>query len=1211
MKISYDPKTADIPFSGSEPVKSRGCRHCNTVMVGLTLVRSCHHHTHIRRSLVNHPILAILATISLTGIVSAQIGGSGSIQGTVSDPSGAVMPGATISATNVGTGVKTTRQTTAAGRYILSPLPPGEYNVTAGAPGFQTVVQQHVIVDALSEVSLDLALKVGAESQQITVVDTPPAINTSDASMSQTVRNDVYGSLPLAMGNAPRDPTAFTQLLPGVTTSSASGNTAGNVLGAQDHSQEIYVEGLPVTNPVAMGESRTLGLGVSVEAVDQFQLETAGAPVMYQGQGASNYVLKSGTNQFHGAAYEYLRNTELDARGFFAKVRSIEHQNEFGFNIGGPIKKNRMFFFANYDGFRFTQGAQPSFQSIPAIAERNGNFSALPTTIYDPATLNCSDGPCTRKPFPGNIIPANRISAISKSFQSFLPDPVNGNLLSNYLGTVPVGYHDNSVTSKVDFNVNEKNTLYALFSHGHRSQTTPYRGQTLPLPYANTRLVDELPTTAMLKHTYVATPNLLNQLSYGFSRLNVPITNATISGDYPTKAGLTGLPPGEAASSFPEISFSGPNAPDGWRGTNSRAFSEALNTFTLQDNVQWTHGKHSVTFGAQMQWLQANEKTRTYGSLATWNFSNVQTQGFSATGTPISTSGNAYASFLLGALNSALVQQDSVVETGGRYRDFSWWLQDNYKLSQRLTLNLGLRHDIWSPYVEVLDRESFFNPDAPNPAAGGRPGILEFYGNGTDSCHCRTTVDTYLKNFGPRIGLAFTLTPRTVIRAGYSIMYTHRGAVGGRGGARVGTDILGFTASPSFTSPDNYSPAFYWNNGVPPYQQPPFFDPAYGTGYNGTGNPPATVTYGDPSLGGIPPRYQNWNFNIERAVTAGMTVSAAYVGSNGHFLGGGGRGIWSDQINPRYLVLGNLLNQAATPANLAAANAILPGIALPYPSFSGSIAQMLRPFPQYAGLTDIWGDVGNSNYNSFQLSMNQRLSHGLTFHFNYTYAKAFDDTASNPVTGQTATQRSAYSWTIEKARTQIPAHVLNLFAVYRLPFGKGGNFSTHSRFADAIVSGWQVSSIVTYRSGTPIGTIGAACTLPFAGGCYANYNPSFQGPVRINGGYGSGDLLGSNPPAFLDKTAFLSPAAYTYGDTPRTGAYGIYNPGSYGFDANVRREFAIRESVKFIFQADAINALNLVTFSAPSTNITSSNFGRITGQSNTPRLLQLSGRIVF
>jgi len=1152
------------------------------------------------------PALFVLITpLVLIQTLPAQIAGAGSIQGTVTDGSGAVIQGATVTATNANTGVKTERPTTGAGLYNLSPLPPGEYSVSVAATGFETRTQQHLTVDALQTLSLNLTMQVAGSAQQVTVSEAPPSqLNTSDASMGQTMRNEQYTSLPLVMGNAPRDPTAFTQYMPGVTVNSSTGNTAGNVLGAQDHSQEVYVEGLAVTSPVAQGESRTLGLGVSVEAVDQFQMETAGTAPMYNGQGASNFVLKSGTNQFHGAAYEYFRNTDLDARGFFAPVRGVEHQNEFGVNIGGPIKKNKLFFFFNYDGFRYVTNPQASLMTIPTLNERNGDFSAFPATIYDPATTDCSKTPCTRQAFPGNVIPASRLSSISKNFQSFLPNPTNSSIQSNYLGTVPIGYHDNSTTTKVDYTLNDRNTFYVLFSHGHRLQTTPYRSNTLPLPYASARAVDELPTTAQGKWTYVVSPNLLNQLSYGFSRFAVPITNVTIDGDYPTKAGLTGLPPGEAASSFIEVAWGGPNPPDGWRAAGGgRAFNDISNTFTLQDGVQWNHGKHAVSLGFQVQWLQINEKQRTYGSLATWNFSNTQTAGFSANGTLNTSTGNAYASYLLGLVNSANIVEDSVVETGGRYKDYSWWVQDTFKATPHLTLNLGLRHDIWLPYQEVLNRESFFNPNGANAAAGGHAGTLEFYGDGPNSCHCSNTIDTHFFNFGPRIGLAYSIRDKNVIRAGYSIMYTHRGAVGGRGGGRFGTDTLGYTASPSFSSPDSgISPAFNWNTGVPAYQHPPIFDPTFGTGFNGTSAIPASPTYGDPTIGGKPPMYQNWNISFERSLTANLTMGAAYVGSNGHWLGGAGRGIWSDQIDPRYLVLGNLLQQPATAANLTAARAIIPGLALPYPNFTGSIAQMLRPFPQYNGINDVWGDIGNSSYNSLQLTATKRLSHGLTFNFNYTWAKAFDDTGG---------ARTAYNLSVEKSLTVLNPHVVNMLWVYDLPFGKNGMLGKNSRVVDAIAGHWQLSAITTYRDGAPIATLTAACNLPQAGTCYANYAPGFSSPVRINGSWGSGNLLGSNTTAYLDKNAFASPAAFTYGNTPRTGADGLHNPSLWGQDFSLKRKFTIHETIALQFQVDAFNAFNITMFSAPALNITSTTFGKITSQANTPRALQLSARLVF
>ena len=1148
-----------------------------------------------------HTMKSMLIFLFAAASLLAQIGGTGSIQGTVFDATGAIVPGAAIAATHVGTGVKTARKTTAAGFYLISPLQAGQYTVTVVANGFQTLVQEKVPVDALSSTGLNPVLQVGVASQQVTITDTPPSLNTTDASLGETLRNEVYTALPLAMGNAPRDPTAFVSLLPGVQA--GAGNTFGNVLGGQSNSGDVYVEGMPATNTVLEGEIRNLSLGVSVEAIDQFQLETAGAAVMYQGQGAANFVLKSGTNKFHGAAYEYFRNTVLDARGFFARTRPAEHQNEFGFNLGGPIKRNKIFFFGGYDGYRFRTGTAPNFVTIPSAAQRGGDFSGLPVAIYDPQTTSCAAPPCTRLAFPGNVIPVSRISGISKFFQQYLPATTNAALQNNYLGSVPVGFNNDNTTNKVDWNVNDKNRLFGFFSRGHRAQSTPYRGGNIPLPYTDTRIVDEIPTTAQLRHTYVVNPNLLNQIGLGFSRLWVPITNATIDGDYPNKAGLKGLPVGEAASSFPEIAFAGPNAISGWRAVNSRAFTEAVYGYTLQDNVQWTHGKHAVTVGLQYQRLGANEKTNAYGSLATWNFSNTQTAGFDARGTLLTATGNSYAAYLLGQVNGANVTEDSVVGTGARYRDWAYWVQDNFKVSSKLTLNLGLRHDIWSPYKEVLDRMSFFNPDLPNPAIGGYRGALQFAGSGPNSCNCSTNVKTNKKLFGPRLGLAYSVNNKTVIRAGYAMMYTHRGAVGGRGGGRTGTGTLGFSASPSFTSLDGgISSAFNWDNGVPSYQKAPFFEPTLNTGFTTTNPSGGGMTFGDPDIGGHPPVFQNWNFGLQRAVTQSLTVGLSYVGSNAHFLGGGGRSIWSGQMDPKYLKLGNLLLQQYSAATLTQAQAAFPEIKLPYANFRGTISQMLRPFPQFSGISDLWGDVANSNYNSFQLSASHRMSRGITFNFNYTMSKAFDDTAGT---------RSAYNWVTEKAQAIDPTHVVNALVVFKLPFGKGQHWLVGNPVAEKLVSDWQLSGITTYRSGSGFGTIAASCNTPNAGSCYADYNPTFSGPVRINGDYGTGDLTAANAPAFLDKNAFVSPAAFTYGNTPRTLVYALRNPSSSNQNLSLRREFTLHEGLKLAFQADAFNIFNWVRFSGPNLNITSAAFGKITAQSNAPRVVQFNARITF
>jgi hypothetical protein len=295
-------------------------------------------------------VLASIAIVLLTSaVVNAQVGGGGSIQGTVRDASNAPVPGATITATNVATGVDTVRQTTSAGVYAVTPLPPGEYRVTVTLNGFDRFIREGLVVDALSIVGLNVTLQVASLKQEVVVTADTPSLATADARLGQTIRNEVYTALPLVMNTGgPRDPSAFMFLMPGVQ----SVGRWGNVMGGQDFTTDMYVEGIPITNAVVQGEGRNLSFGISVDAVEQFQVETSGTAVMFNGQGASNYVVKSGTNTFHGSVFEYYRNKALDAKAFFATAKPDDNQHEYGATLGGPIRKNQMFFFMSYDGYR-------------------------------------------------------------------------------------------------------------------------------------------------------------------------------------------------------------------------------------------------------------------------------------------------------------------------------------------------------------------------------------------------------------------------------------------------------------------------------------------------------------------------------------------------------------------------------------------------------------------------------------------------------------------------------------------------------------------------------------------------------------------------------------------------------------------------------------------------------------------------------------------
>jgi hypothetical protein len=1149
--------------------------------------------------------------------VMAQIGGSGSIQGIITDPTGAIVPGATVVAENVATGLKTTKQTNEAGLYVINALPPGEYKVLVSFSGFQSLIQEKVIVDALSTVGVNLTLQLGKVTETITVSEAPAQLNTSDARLGTTIRNELYTNLPLAMGTAvagsgigqgPRNPGAFIFLLPGVT----EGNRWGQINGAQGFSKDVFIEGVPITDPIQQGEGRTIALGVSVEAVEQFQVETSGTGVEFNGQGAENYTIKSGKNQFHGSGFEYLRNTILNARGFFPAVRPVEHQNEFGLTIGGPIVKKKLFFFLSYDGWRYRVTSPTQLVSIPTLKMRRGDFSELPVVIYDPLTTVAVPGGFARTAFQGNIIPADRISAISKAYQADLPVPTSSGIQNNYLGSVPVAYNNNSFNAKVDYNLSTNHRLSGLYTHGKRSQPGAYREvssatpqSALPLPYTSTRLVTEIPTVVQVKHNWTLSPNLVNQLSFGYQHFFVPITNATSDGKWSTKSGIKGLPAGDASDAFLEASFAGANAPAGWRGTDARDFEDNNFNYTLQDSLLLLHDKHSFKFGFQYQRVKDNTKTNDTGSLFVAGFSNLQTAGFTAAGGLNSATGNAYASYLLGALNSATVNEDSIVATVAQFSSYSWWVADDYKVTPRLTLNLGLRHDIMLPYTEAGDHFTFLDPSAPNPAAGGIPGVLRFGGNYAPdaiSCHCSQIINTYKRAFGPRVGFAYAYNDKTVVRGGYGIMYTRRGAVGGRENARTGTGFTGINANAPIASPNgSFIPALFWDSGIPAYAKGPIYDETYQSGFatgRGTGG---TLTYGEPDS--QPPRYTNWNLSIQRSLTPSLVLTAAYVGSMGKQLAGAGRGRWSNQIHPRYLALGNLLNATATPANIALAQTIFPEVKLPFSTFSGTIAQALRPFPQYGGISDPYGNVGQSNYNALQASLQQRLSNGLTFNVNYTFSKAL---------GTINGSRSAYLQEWNLSTTDLP-HVFNAFYSYDLPFGKGRMFNPGNKAVRSLVSGWQISGITRFASGTPLGPFTATCNVPQAGTCWASYNPGFTGSARINGAWGNGNVNGAvaNATPFIDVSAFISPPSFTYGNTPATGAYGLRNPHFLNQDLSLSRNFQVRENLRVVFGADSFNLFNNVRFGGIGTNITAANFGKASTQVNLPRVFQFKFRIEY
>ena len=1257
----------------------------------------------------------------------AQTAGEGTIEGLVTDVSGAAIPGARVTATNIGTNVSTQRTSSSAGYYAIAPLPPGTYSIAVEASGFKTLKQENLVVNALGVLSFNAVLSLGETSQTVVVTAAPPVLHTADATLGLTMQNETYSNLPIQMNNAQRDPTAFGTLAPGTQTGTrlpVVGGT-GNYLG------QLYLEGLPAETISQQGDNRLVSQAVDLDAVDQFQVVTSTPPAEYQGAGAMNFTMKSGTLQYHGQASDFVRNTIFDAWSFTAKAATIknaagqtvpaakpvEHQNELSLSIGGkvPLTKDKLFFFVAYDRFHSRRGANYNLYTIPTQLMRSGDFTELGSNpiLYDPLTTKCVGSVCTRQPFQGmkngvptyNVIPVSRLSPIAQKMQSFLPAPSNSNLVNNYLGGQPSGFDNHVINYRVDYDLSAKQRLSTFGALGTVNYLNNYSNSTatvggvpypygyLPLPYTGGDLANIFPKVFGVEDTYTINSKMVNQLKYGFTRFFQNIHNATqgVKAWEASSMGITNLPPGQAAEEFPGAVFQTTpqfGTPYAAWTSYSNAVSTQLttpNNYTIVDNLQWLKGRHSLTFGITVQWQQINNANpATYTGVLDLPYDGFSTANFAGSALSTATTGYSYASYLLGAVGGTpSIGLQPVSEVGGRYRPISPYVEDSFKVSSKLTLDLGLRWDYLPPYHEVKDRWTFLNPNLTNGATG-TPGALQFagsYGGPGVSCGCRTPVHTYWKNWGPRIGLAFSPDEQTVFRFGTGVVFSVAGGVGGRGGAFNGTGQTGFnvtaTGPAEITTGAAAGPSFYLDSGNsslfgPGYVYPtaPTPGPAsqiLNTGYyaNTAGKfvTASGVSYADPYLSGRAPELIFYNAGIERALTRDMTLAAYYVGNESHFLvnaggnlgsgatAGNARGYWSNQLNPIYLAgLGNVTNVAgnapiltspATPANVAKAQAAMPGISIPAffqqaaaLNSSATIAQGLVAFPQYSGVTDTWGNVGNFSYSSLQITLEQRLSKGLTFNVNYTYSKNIGDDGtfrSGFAIPAGAISGGGKNWRqdrIDRSWTTIAApQSLHAFGVYQLPFGKG-HIGNNSFLARTLAGGWQLSGIYTYASGTPLAVTWSGCNannFPNQGQCMPDVNPAYsRNTARISGSYGTGPKgtttanLGTIK--YVDSTAFQTPqhfatGIYQIGNAPRTRAFNLDTPGTQDLDASLRRSFPLPREMSLVIEADCLNVWNKVTFGSPNATWSpgSSSFGTISGlASNTfPRDWQFAGHFNF
>jgi hypothetical protein len=1045
---------------------------------------------------------------------------NGSIQGTVTDPSGAAVSGADVTGRNLDTGLTVATVTSDAGLYSLANLPPGRYSVGVQGPGMKKYSREGVTVQTGGTVSLDVQMQLGGISENITVSADASQLETATSDIGATVQQSLVENLPLEVNGTVRNPVQFITLIPGFV-GGVDNNPGSNssddfkVNGGQEGGTDILVDGVSIS---LVSPNTQWNKGVSTEGVQEFKVLQSNFSPEYgeSGDGIISLTMKSGTNDLHGSVYDFFRNRALDANSWTnntAEVaKSVNTQNDFGGTVGGPIRiphiyngRDKTFFFFDYEGFRFRTGGS-SLTSVPPEAFRNGDFSALlPTTqLYDPTT---------HLPIPGNILtndPNFTPSKVVTNIFALLP-PTNGNLTNNVVNTTVSSTTANLFDIKIDHIISEKHRLSGGFDFdntntGGISNLGPIFGSTTPQSTRYGRISDN----------YIFTPSLVNQFLFGFSRrFRGEIANSLGEG-YPEKIGLMGV----QNTTFPCVKFTGTPYESLLNNCGDSSFAD--NVFQLNESVSWVKGKHNMKFGGEVRFLQFNVRRLTQAS-GEFDF-NAQETSLNGIG------GDPVASALFGLVNTSTLAYGAF--SGVRYKDYSLYAQDTYKVRPRLTLNYGLRYDIDVPATEAFDRFSAIDPTLSNPGAGGILGAYTYFGTGQGRNGQTRPQDIYTKAFGPRVGFAYSINDKTVFRGGYGIFYEPL-----KEGSFADQDGLGFFNRQTINL-TNGGP-IQIDNGVTRVFPPSGpFTPDGQNGSNGVILIPANS--------GRPADIQTWNLDIQRQITANMMVSIAYVGSKGTHLPA--LNIIPNQVNPSFLSLGPDLTMDASCLTLGTCPAaIAAGVKLPYAGFTGQINQALRPYPQYGDFNQEDNSftpdrTGNSTYHAMQLQLDKRLAQGLSFLVSYTVSKNLTDADSsgpgvsgfigtNEFIGQNSYQRSA-----EKAVSQLdtPQTLVASF-FYELPVGRGKRFMNQGGATDRVVGGWYVSSILSYSSGQPTevyGPCGGTAGDVLFAGCH------FTGAARVNivPGLSQTNKSNFNPDTtpFWNPAAFSLPGPFTFGDEPRS-----------------------------------------------------------------------------
>ncbi|MDZ7638819.1 MAG: carboxypeptidase regulatory-like domain-containing protein [Bryobacterales bacterium] len=1140
----------------------------------------------MRRNLV-FTLLHVAASLFLLGpLLVAQVA-TGSLAGTVMDPNGASVPEADITLVSAVTGAKLVARTNQVGLYVLPTVPVSVYTLTVEKAGFKRLSQSNIEVRIAQRIDLNLTLEIGDVQQIVTVTAEAPLLETSTSERGQTFSPKFMQDLPLFTG-AIRNPRSFVSYMPGVNAGSEQ-----SISGSGGRAQEVQIDGASLIIPESGG---TVFNMPSAEMFGEFKLITAAYSSEFGrfGGGVEVYVTKSGTNWYHGTAFLNMRrdiwNANSWANNANGRARAKERQNEVGGAAGGPIfipkiydGRDKTFFYFTYTTRLLPANISFPLSTVPTALMKQGDFSQLGSQlIYDPATTSGT----TRQPFANNRIPQGRFSSVSRNLIPLIPDPTRSTLQGNYdfINQAVSTQYIWSLKFDHAFSSTNRIAFFTSIEDGSTANTTNFAGPIGNGLGANT----QAPFNYRVNHDVSFSPNFLMHTTFGYSATRQGWNNPAQQG-WASRLGIPGVP--ADGDAMPRILFQGQAglSPYGVQDGKVANGGQDNDTLSILQGYTWIKGNHELKFGWD------------YRRLSTFGFDLAGSNGRyffnrAQTAVPNSTtgSGHEFASLLLGGANSADSTVLPVILNEIRYSYAAGYVQDNWRVNRKLTLNLGLRYEVPVGWHVDQGNYSSLNMSQPNPGAGGLPGALAFYGSGPGRTGDLRPFPTDYSNIGPRLGFAYRLSDKTVLRGGWGIYYQTlgNGGCGCRQGFASTNGVLG----------DGVNPVLNWDAGIPvspSFRPPPILDPTLSNFQN--------IDFLGPQFG-MAPRVVNWSFNIQHEIKK-FLIDVGYVGNRGDGLNST---ITQNQLPTSRLALGSLLTQS-----LSSAAAVNAGFTAPYAAYPNrTVGQSLRPFPQYL---DVWSrnsGQGQTWYDAFQAKLERRFG-GFQLLTSYTWSKSLGNQHWRQIFSQNFNIGAQDAYNLDDMKSFNPfdqPHVLNVLWSYDLPFGAGQRLASNLHpIANAFVQGWTISGAQRYYSGnliqlvTPGNPLGA--TL-FSTATKANLTGT-----AIRTGTPRGDLNPSDPTSrWLNASAFSTAAPFTLGTAALY--HDDFRQPSVAFEnLSVAKRTILfkneRNPVELQYRADIFNAFNRTRFGGVNGTVGNTNFGRPTGPQVSARAITMGLRFTF